>query len=106
MHATPLLVQLKSARLPMPEVEYRFAPPRRWRFDFAWVDQRLAVEIDGGAFLATGSRHTRGAGFRRDCQKFNEATCRGWRVLRLLPEDVTSGAGLTWIERALKGVTP
>ena len=28
--------------------EYRFAPPRRWREDFAWPQARLLIEIEGG----------------------------------------------------------
>lgn len=62
--------------------EHRFAPPRRWRFDFAWPLETggVAVELDGGAY--TNGRHTRGAGFEADCEKLNEAAVRGWRVLR------------------------
>lgn len=74
----------------------------RWRrFDLAFVGERLAIEIDGGAFLAQGGRHTRGSGYRQDCEKLAEAVILGWRVLRVLPEHVTSGAALTWIERTL-----
>lgn len=39
-----LAFHLKAAKLPAPEREYRFDPERRWRFDFAWPDQMLAVE--------------------------------------------------------------
>jgi hypothetical protein len=106
MHALPLLVQLRAAHLPAPTLEYRFAPPRRWRFDLAFIDARLAVEIEGGVFLPAGSRHTRGAGFRNDVCKYAEATVLGWRVLRILPEHVRSGQALDWIERALRGGTP
>lgn len=60
--------------------EHRFDAVRRWRFDFAWVRQRVAVEIEGGAW--TQGRHTRGVGFGADCAKYNAATLAGWRVLR------------------------
>lgn len=66
--------------LPPAVREYVFAPPRKWRFDFAWPEQRVAVEIDGATW--TQGRHTRGAGFERDCEKMNEAVLMGWRVLR------------------------
>lgn len=69
---------------PEPEQEYRFHPTRRWRFDFAWVDARVAVECEGGTW--TRGRHTRGGGFEKDCEKYNSATAMGWRVFR-----VTSG---------------
>lgn len=66
----------------LPEVvrEYRFHPDRRWRFDFAFLQVRLAIECEGGTW--TRGRHTRGAGFRGDCEKYNEAAILGWRVLR------------------------
>lgn len=64
----------------MPVSEYRFAPPRRWRFDFAWPDHRLAVELEGGVW--TGGRHTRASGYIADCDKYNAAVLAGWRVLR------------------------
>ena len=33
--------------IPEPEREFRFAPPRRWKFDFSWKDHKVAVEIEG-----------------------------------------------------------
>lgn len=61
--------------------EYRFAPPRRFRFDRAHPPSRVAVELDGGTW--TGGRHTRGAGYERDCVKANLASANGWRVWHL-----------------------
>lgn len=87
--------------LPAPVLEYRFHPTRKWRFDLAWPQQLLAVEIDGGVF--SGGRHSRGAGYRADCEKFAEAAILGWRVIRVLPEHVKKGQALAWIERALSG---
>lgn len=69
-----------TADLPRPESELRFAPPRRWRFDFAFPDHRLAVEIEGAVW--TQGRHTRGKGYAADCIKYNSAILAGWRVLR------------------------
>lgn len=62
------------------ETEYHFHPERRWRADFAFVDERVLVEIEGGVW--TRGRHTRGRGFVRDCEKYNAATLAGWAVLR------------------------
>lgn len=62
------------------EREYRFNSARRFRFDFAIVDHKIAVEIEGGTWGA--GRHVRGAGYRRDCEKYNSAACLGWTVLR------------------------
>jgi hypothetical protein len=93
--------QCEFAGLPVPVPEYHFHPRRRWRFDWAFPEYRVALEVQGGAFLVTGSRHTRGAGFRRDLEKFSEAAILGWRVLYVLPEQVRDGQALMWAERAL-----
>ena len=63
-----------------PEREYRFHPVRKWRFDFAFPDKKVAIEAEGGSW--SGGRHTRGSGFIKDSEKYNEAVCMGWRVLR------------------------
>ena len=76
----------RAAGLPAPVAEYRFAPPRRWRFDFCWPVEKVAVEVEGGVFA--GGRHTRGAGYRADLEKYNRATLMGYRVLRYLPEQL------------------
>ena len=69
---------LRNAGLPDPVREYPFALPRRFRFDFAWPDERVAVEIHGATYAQ--GRHTRGSGFERDCEKRNLATHLGWRL--------------------------
>lgn len=66
--------------VPPPTPEYRFAPPRRWRFDRAWPERRVAVELEGGVW--SGGRHTRPAGYEADMDKYNCATVEGWKVLR------------------------
>lgn len=63
-----------------PEGEYRFHPERRWRFDFAYPDLKIAVEAEGGVF--GHGRHTRGMGYVKDCEKYNQAVLLGWRVFR------------------------
>jgi len=60
--------------------EFRFNPPAIHKFDFAWPDIKIAIEIEGG--LYSGGRHTRGAGYEADLIKYNEAVLRGWIVLR------------------------
>ena len=85
--------QARRLRLPALVEEHRFAAliGRQWRFDFAWPDRMLAVEIDGGAF--SNGRHTRGAGFVEDCRKLNAATLLGWRVLRFTAGDLEDHHG-------------
>jgi very-short-patch-repair endonuclease len=71
---------LKLADLPEPRFEYRFHPQRKWRFDVAWPEHKLAVELNGGVY--TQGRHTRGKGYEGDLEKLNAAVLLGWRVLQ------------------------
>lgn len=95
--------QCTLSGLPEPVREHRFHPVRKWRFDFAWPDRMLAVEVEGGAF--TGGRHTRGVGFQLDCQKYNAAVLSGWRVFRFTSQQVMSGEAITVVQEALSEVT-
>jgi len=99
LHEDALVTLLFWEKLPTPTRELRFAPPRRWRFDFAWPEHKLAVEVEGATW--TAGRHTRGAGFAKDAEKLNEAALRGWLVLRVTPEQIDDGRAVEWIKRAL-----
>jgi very-short-patch-repair endonuclease len=88
--------QLKFSGFPEPEREFRFCA-RRWRFDFAWPTLKLAVEVEGGTWA--GGRHTTGAGFEKDAEKYNEAVVLGWRVLRVTPNMIEDGRALALLER-------
>lgn len=77
------LARLKAASLPLPVAEHRFHPVRKWRFDWSWIAHKIALEVEGGVF--TGGRHTRGAGFVKDVEKYNHAAALGWRVVRCTP---------------------
>lgn len=64
--------------------ELKFHPKRQWRFDFCIPTHMIAIEVEGGAF--TQGRHTRGAGFIGDMEKYNEAVILGWKIYRITPE--------------------
>lgn len=94
-------VQVRGARLPHSEAQYEFAKDhgRKYRFDRAWVSDRVAVEIQGGIY--SGGAHARGAGITRDCAKLSLAAILGWRVLPVTGDQVVSGMALQWVIRAL-----
>lgn len=92
-------IHIRANDLPDPEREHRFARPRRWSFDFAWPALMLALEVEGGVW--SNGRHTSGKGFTDDCEKYNEALCRGWRVLRVTAAQIDSGAAVDWLRRAM-----
>ena len=95
-----LLLHIRAAGIPEPAQQFRFHPVRRWRADFAWPDAMLLVEVDGATW--SRGRHTRGAGFERDCEKVNAATLLGWRVLRFTRQQIESGYAVDTIEKALE----
>lgn len=84
-----------------PEAEHKFHPTRKWKFDFAFVHHKIAVEIEGGVW--TGGRHTRGSGFVKDMEKYNAATELGWRILRYTPSDLGKSATYDQIMKTLLG---
>lgn len=94
-----LLWQLEAADAPKPATEHRFHSERKWRFDMAWPERMVAVEVDGGAWI--GGRHTSGSGFEADCLKLSHAAALGWRVLRVTPRMVQDGSALTLTLAAL-----
>jgi len=94
-----LAFQMKAIGI-NPDREYRFHPPRKWRFDFAFPAQKVAIEAEGGTW--TNGRHTRGAGFGLDCEKYNQASLDGWTLLRFTGDQIKSGEALQTIEKALQ----
>ena len=82
-----------------PIFEHRFHPKRKWRFDVAWPDFKVAIEIEGGVW--TKGRHNRPAGFIKDIEKYNEAALRGWILLRVLPNHLLTAKTEHDVLRAL-----
>lgn len=68
--------------------EYKFHPTRKWRFDYAIVELKIAIEVEGGVW--TGGRHTSSTGFISDIEKYNNATLLGWSLLRTTPDKLDS----------------
>lgn len=84
----------------MPLTEHRFHVTRRWRFDYAWPEHQLALEVEGGVWV--GGRHTSGAGFVKDMEKYNEAACMGWRIIRCQPRQLCTMQTVETLRRALQ----
>lgn len=85
---------LLKARLREPDRQHRVGTRR---IDFAYVEERVAIELDGFA------GHSRKQTFEDDRQRHNALVLEGWLVLRFTWDDVTKrpDAVLTTIERAL-----
>lgn len=108
-HEDALYQQIVAAGLPKPVREHKFLDSRRFRWDLAWPGYMVAVEVNGGIWMAPdqdGNRrgaHGGGAAAERDAEKLSLAAVAGWRVLSVVPKQITSGEALKWIEAALTG---
>ena len=82
---TDIEIILKSLDLEY-EKELQFDPSRKFRFDWAIAEHKIASEDEGlhaSGPRGTGkSRHLTIEGYVRDCVKYNLAAKLGWRVLR------------------------
>ena len=97
-----LAMQIKMAGLITPEREFKAVAGRRFRWDFAWPDQKLLVEVQGGIWAKGG--HSTGVGITRDAEKANLATLNGYRQITVTGNQIRTGQALRWIQEALKEV--
>jgi hypothetical protein len=88
-----------SYKIPKPETEYRFWEGRKYQFDFAWPDKKVAIEYEGGIYSHLG--HTRVGRFVSDMEKYNEAAILGWTVLRFGPDETRTGKAMNTMLRVL-----
>lgn len=94
---------LDKEGIPHPIQEHKFHDKRKWRFDFAWIDNKLAMEIEGGIHIRGGGRHNRGTGYEKDMEKYNAANALGWRLLRFSPQSMYLKESIELIKRMISG---
>lgn len=96
--------------------EYTFFPGRKWRFDYAIVGRKIAIEVEGATFKKTtyrdkktgekvtvmGGRHNIGEGYLNDMEKYNTAAMAGWRVFRVTPADLMKSKTLDMLKSAIE----
>lgn len=84
------------------EKEYIFHPKRKWRFDYAISEHKIAIEIDGGVWI--NGRHNRPKGYLKDLEKFNAAATMGWVVLKFTPDEQYRVATFETIKETIKNI--
>lgn len=95
--------QVRAAKLPKAVREHVFHEPvgeekqRKWRFDFAWLKEKIAVEIEGGVW--SRGRHVQPAGYEADREKYGTALAQGWRVLSVTTRMVKNRLGINLLKR-------
>lgn len=93
---------LAENKIAQPIDEYRFDAERQWRFDYAWPESKVALEVDGGIWIR--GKHTRGSGWLKDTEKLNAAATQGWRMLRCTPQQLATPDMIRTIKAALKHI--
>lgn len=76
------------------EQQFRI-PPKKYLYDFHIIEEQLLIECQGGIW--TSGKHTRGAGYEKDCQKMIYAQLCGYRIFYFTPGMIHSGEGLDWV---------
>ena len=97
-----LLQQIRLHGLPIPTLQFRAIPSRRFRWDMAWTDHRLLLEVQGGVW--TAGKHGRGSGILKDHEKLNLASAHGFRTIQVSATTIRNGLAVLWIIAALEGV--
>ena len=60
--------------------EYKFDSVRKFKFDYANLRLKIAIEMEGGIYTGTG--HAKTGRYLKDMEKYNHAQIKGWIVLR------------------------
>ena len=78
----------------------KFIPGRKFEADFFFPSLKLAIEVDGGLWMARGG-HTSGGGAKRDRERDILAYLNGITTLRVATDHVKSGEAIEWVKEAI-----
>lgn len=78
------------------------AGDREWRFDFAWIRERVALEVMGGLHHKGRRSHGSAEQSYRDYQKSAEAQVCGWTVVHATAEMIRDGEAVRLVNAALR----
>lgn len=80
--------------------EYKFIPNRKYKADYAILEWKLLIEIEGGIY--TRQAHGSISGIKRDIEKYNLATIHGWKILRIISDQFNKTQGIDLIAQLRK----
>lgn len=70
--------------------EHQFLEDRKFRFDYANIELKIAIEQNGGIWMKGGGAHSRPANIIRDMEKKNLANKAGWIVIEQTPDKMNT----------------
>lgn len=102
-----LKLQIRAGKLPEAIEEHRFGQSikRLYRFDWAWPEQGIALEYEGGTWAAMSS-HMHPMAYEEDAIKYSLAAGLGWKVIRCTSKMVRDGTALTLLLFAFGRIAP
>lgn len=68
--------------------EHKFHAKRKWRIDFAHLETKTAIELDGGNWIR--GRHNTGSGRKKDAEKLRHLAADGWTVFPFVTGDISA----------------
>jgi very-short-patch-repair endonuclease len=97
-----LATQIKQHGLPEPKEQFMLPESaRKYRWDFAWPQYRLVVEVNGGIWVP--SEHSTGTGIKRDYDKNNEGELCGYSQLTFDSGAIDDGSAVLLIQKFMHG---
>lgn len=97
--------RIDDAVLPIPIKQFYWArPERQFRSDFAYVAERLLLEVDGGIWMPGGGGHSHPMHLETQHHRDNLAVILGYRLLRFTEKMIRDGTAVDHIKRALQSI--
>jgi len=95
---------LKNNNIPAPQTEVLFAQPRKFRADYFWRCNGIALmlELQGGVECNVRSGHNSISGMKRDREKLNIASSLHIFMLQVSYEELIAPETITRIKQILK----
>ena len=90
-----LSLAVSAGRIPPFTTEYYAIIGRKFRYDFAWPDYDLLLEVQGGIW-GVGA-HSGGTGALRDFEKQSLAAVGGFYVITCGPSQIREGKAISWV---------
>ena len=91
-----IYLESSAATDPFPTVHHRVKITQDWEIDFAFIPQKIAIELQGW-----GTGHLSYKGVLRDQQKHNDLILNGWLVLYFMSYHVNDPVGQKIMLRTL-----
>jgi len=105
-YANPKLVNKMFEQFGIPEAEFEYhlyvpGHSKPYRFDIAWSNKKVALEIQGAIWKGSAGGHTSGKGIKSNWIKYNYAAQTGWRIIYCEPSEWTSDETFETIKKTL-----